>query len=161
VLEQLFGAIPSLRKQLAARHSVWLSFHRPSMRANAAVKSVYHGRKGSATMLLGGSSPPCEKEKAGTAHEQLGRGCLAAWDLELGGLRTTTTAAGRVGLRLFGIPGQSGGRSNRSFMRWHGNCCGGCGRCGGGGDVGEACRSHRDSGTAHRPPPRRMVARIR
>ena len=101
------------------------------------------------------------KEKAGTAHEQLGRGSLAAWDLELGVLRTAMTAAGRVGLRLFGIPGQSGGRSNRSFMRCHGNCCGGCGRCGGGGDVGEACRSHRDSGTPHRPPPRRMVARIR
>ena len=116
--EQLFGAIPSLRKQLAARNSVWLSFHQPSMRTNAAVKSVYHGREGSATMLLCGSSPPCEG-KAGTAHEQLGRGSLTAWDLELGVIRTAMTAAGRVGLRLFGIPGQSGGRSNRSFMRWH------------------------------------------
>lgn len=33
------------------------------------------------------------KAKAGAAHAQLGRGSLAAWDVELGVIRKATTSA--------------------------------------------------------------------
>lgn len=87
--EQLFGAIPLLRKQLAARNLVWLSFHRPSMSANAAVKSVDHVLR----LCFLAAHLRHVKAKAGTAHEQLGRGSLAPGDVELGVIRTATTAA--------------------------------------------------------------------
>lgn len=92
------------------------------MSANAAVKSVNYGRKGPATVLLGGS-PLQRKGKSGhrsrTARKRqpgcLGRGARSH--------QNSNDRRCRVGLRLVGIAGQSGGRSNRSFMRWHdGNC---------------------------------------
>jgi hypothetical protein len=62
------------------------------MRADAAVKSVNQGRKGLRLCFLAAHLRRV-KAKVDTAHEQLGRGSLAAWDVELEVIRTATTAA--------------------------------------------------------------------